>query len=99
MKRRKRLAPVSTRVLSYREELKAMGPSVLARAEHRCEICRVNPVDHVHHKLRRGQGGTNELSNLLGLCHTCHALVHDNPAVSFEKGWLVRRGLTNGYKA
>lgn len=47
---------------------------------------------HVHHKLRRSQGGTDDLSNLVLLCSVHHDAVHANPARSVELGLLDRRG-------
>lgn len=44
----------------------------------------------VHHVLRRSQGGTDELSNLLCLCSRHHRYVHEHPAESYERGWLKR---------
>jgi hypothetical protein len=46
----------------------------------------------MHHILMRSQGGKHEASNLLHLCHTAHVEVHANPSVSYERGWLLRKG-------
>ena len=32
---------------------------------------------HIHHKKTRGAGGTDDKSNLIGLCWQCHRKVHD----------------------
>jgi 5-methylcytosine-specific restriction endonuclease McrA len=45
---------------------------------------------HFHHVLRRSQGGKHSPANLLHLCVGCHGWVHDNPAESYERGWLKR---------
>lgn len=59
-----------------------------------CEQCvdllRFGLLGHRHHRLRRGQGGTNDLSNLLALCEEDHERVHAYPALSYEAGWLLR---------
>jgi len=45
-----------------------------------------------HHKLRRSQGGTDDKSNTIDCCWTCHNVtIHGNPALAYEMGWLVRR--------
>jgi hypothetical protein len=75
-----------------KDELDAVTPALLERAGYRCEICRVAPIEHRHHRLRRSQGGTNELDNLLALCHTHHEYVHRNPAESYRQGWLLSAG-------
>lgn len=45
-----------------------------------CEECFKNniykPADEVHHKLPISDGGTNERSNLVSLCHSCHMKAH-----------------------
>lgn len=47
----------------------------------------------VHHRQLRSQGGRDDLTNLIGLHHTCHNVqqgsVHQNPAWSVERGYLV----------
>ena len=55
-------------------------------------ICR-GEATHKHHRKLRKHGGTDEAANLLALCGTgtlgCHGYVHANPAISYERGWLV----------
>lgn len=45
-----------------------------------CERCleegRITPVDEVHHIIPVSQGGTNEESNLMSLCKSCHNKIH-----------------------
>jgi HNH endonuclease len=50
-----------------------------------------------HHRLRRGQGGTNDLSNLLALCEEDHKRVHAYPTLSYDRGWLLRSSTTCAY--
>lgn len=51
----------------------------------------------VHHRLPRGQGGSNRLSNLILLCGSattgCHGYIesHRGEAYDPHQGWLVRR--------
>lgn len=73
-------------------ELKASKTLVRTRARGLCEIVHVGctgRIDHVHHRRRRSQGGSDAPDNLLGLCNTGHSFVHDHPKLSFEKGWLL----------
>ena len=48
-----------------------------ARAEHRCEECGKQFKDHkepeYHHKIMFASGGKSDLSNIMVLCHDCHA--------------------------
>ncbi len=45
-----------------------------------CERCqqagRVVPAEHVHHKRELSMGGTNDESNLMSLCKSCHSSIH-----------------------
>lgn len=45
-----------------------------------CEMClkegRLTPVDEVHHIVPVSRGGTNEFSNLMSLCQSCHTKKH-----------------------
>jgi 5-methylcytosine-specific restriction endonuclease McrA len=90
-KRRKALARRSEKAQDFADELNEITPDLLARAHGICEICRTGPCEHRHHKLRRGQGGKNDLANLLFLCHGCHDRVHKYPSVSYAEGWLLKR--------
>ena len=51
-----------------------------AAAHPLCEQClkegRMTPMTEVHHILPIKQGGTNENSNLMSLCHSCHEKIH-----------------------
>lgn len=84
---------------AFDEELEAIRPKVLDRADYRCEaqipeVC-IGAWDLglvVHHRKRRSQGGNNDPINLLVLCNQCHLHVHDQPTKSFMNGWLVKSG-------
>lgn len=73
-----------------------------SRAAGCCEVCG-NPIRpgvwpgfSRHHRLPRGRGGTNHLSNLLLLCGTgttgCHGLIETQRALAYHHGWLVHTG-------
>lgn len=58
------------------ENTKAM---VLSRDSYTCQYCKGKHKDsklEVHHIVFRSQGGSDEESNLITLCHTCHNLLH-----------------------
>lgn len=72
---------------------KARG-EVLKRAVNRCEARRprcMGEAAHVHHVLRRSQGGTNEPHNLLAVCFRCHEWIHANPKEAAAAGLLRLR--------
>ena len=59
------------------ENTKAM---VLNRDNYTCQYCKGKHKDNkleVHHIVYRSQGGSDEESNLITLCHTCHKDLHD----------------------
>lgn len=58
------------------ENTKAM---VLNRDNYTCQCCKGKHKDsklEVHHIVFRSQGGSDEASNLITLCHTCHKDLH-----------------------
>ena len=67
------------------ENTKAM---VLNRDNYTCQYCKGKHKDsklEIHHILFRSQGGSDEESNLITLCHTCHKDLHSgkiNPKLS-----------------
>jgi len=70
--------------------------AVLRRSGGRCEA-RATPGcsgrwEHLHHRRLRSQGGGHDAANLLAVCHFCHRWIHDHPAESYARGWLVRAG-------
>lgn len=74
------------------ENTKAM---VLNRGNYTCQCCKgkhKNSKLEVHHIVFRSQGGSDEASNLITLCHTCHKDLHNgkiNPKLSGKvKGTL-----------
>lgn len=59
------------------ENTKAM---VLNRDNYTCQYCKGKHRDsklEVHHIVFRSQGGSDEESNLITLCHTCHKDLHN----------------------
>jgi hypothetical protein len=69
---------------------------VADRAKGRCERCggALAAVWECHHRKLRAHGGDWSLANLLALHPDCHNLhrksVHQQPARSYELGYLVR---------
>jgi hypothetical protein len=48
---------------------------------------------HVHHRLKRSQGGDHSLPNLLVLCPFHHGEVHRLVGLAYRLGYLIRRGV------
>ena len=67
---------------------------VLKRCGERCEARTAKcggSAEHVHHILRRSQGGGNEPENLLAVCFQCHEWIHGNPRKAANLGLLRLR--------
>ena len=69
-----------------------VAQKVIDRAEGKCEYMIPGPcvfqAQHLHH--RKISGREHRVENLANICHACHDFVHANPALSYERGWLVR---------
>ena len=70
-----------------------MKAALSERSRGKCEVvasvlCTGRGQDP-HHRKTRSHGGGNELTNLYAVCRPCHDFIHRNPAISYEKGWLV----------
>ena len=68
------------------ENTKAM---VLNRDNYTCQYCKGKHKDsklEVHHIVYRSQGGSDEESNLITLCHTCHKDLHSGKIIPNFKG-------------
>lgn len=80
-------------VSSKGEFTPAARNEVERRSGGRCEamtsICR-GPAVHIHHILRRSQGGKGTADNGLHVCQPCHTFLHDHPEMAYARGWMVR---------
>jgi Holliday junction DNA helicase RuvB len=54
-----------------------MRRRVLARGKRRCRHCGSTHRLHIHHIIPWCEGGRTRMENLISLCRTCHALVHE----------------------
>jgi hypothetical protein len=76
--------------------------TVLSRDAGKCARCNVSVLNipaSVHHRRRRGSGGTSDHRsfdprNLVTLCGTgttgCHGEVESYRALAYDTGWLIR---------
>ncbi len=73
----------------------AVRRDVLMEAGYRCAVptCRTILTIDIHHIIHVSKGGGNEVSNLIALCPTCHALHHkgviSGEAIRSWKGILM----------
>jgi hypothetical protein len=69
----------------------ATREEIRARDQHRCARCGSAAGLHVHHRIRRSQGGKDTSENMITLCHACHTWVHQNPMAARRTGLLLSR--------
>lgn len=50
---------------------------IYKRDDYMCALCGSNRQLQIHHVVKRSQGGTNSMHNLITLCSTCHANAHN----------------------
>lgn len=69
---------------------------VLARDGYTCQCCKGKHKDsklEVHHIVFRSNGGSDDESNLITLCHTCHRALHDGKLKKFNPQGAVKGNL------
>jgi hypothetical protein len=81
--------------LEYAKALDAITPELVQRALGQCEaniadVCQSQGA-HRHHRKRRSQGGSNDLANIILVCHACHGAIHEHPKWSRDHGLLLSR--------
>ena len=65
----------------------ATRKAVYKREGYRCAICDSTKYLQVHHCIKRSQGGTDGMQNLICLCADCHALAHGMDL----NGWMATK--------
>ena len=51
--------------------LKTVRDQLLFECRHRCTVCSEKCFE-IHHIIEQGEGGTNDIDNLIVLCPNCH---------------------------
>jgi hypothetical protein len=87
-----RKTPLTARAKRPSKEYVEAKREILTRSDGACEarvdgVC-VGAAHHAHHMLRRSQGGSDDASNLLAVCHQCHEWIHTHPAMALEAEFL-----------
>lgn len=92
------LRAVSSRRISRDAAYPSSRRAIYDRADGMCEaMCndRCQRYGHqVHHLAGRSGPDPHRLDNLLLCCRPCHDHIHANPALSYDRGWMVRRNGT-----
>lgn len=58
--------------------------AVYRREHYTCAVCDDTRYLQIHHVVKRSQGGSNSLHNLVCLCSNCHALAHGMNLTDWE---------------
>ena len=69
-----------------------VAQAVIDRADGSCEVMNfpfcTGTAGPIHH--RKISGREHSVSACIHICKPCHDWIHANPAVSYERGWLVK---------
>lgn len=87
------MSEVSTRDLVRKRSVliyEMMMPTWLDSLEPVCEFCGKRPLQEMHHRKYRSQGGDWSASNILGLCWQCHKQATVYPAWAYSMGLSVQ---------
>jgi 5-methylcytosine-specific restriction endonuclease McrA len=74
----------------YRDVRPIMKKRIIYIFGGECAICG-NPENlEIHHIIPRAEGGTNDIANLLPLCHECHCAIHKMKEIHGKKTYEER---------
>ena len=103
----RRRTPLRARGAKYKreaEDIAATRQIVWERSEGMCEIAEPIPcgvmrehhyAHHLHHKAPSDRDrGVHDPERCLAVCEASHRFIHANPAHAYERGWLIRDGLS-----
>lgn len=70
---------------------------VWERSGGTCEIkatwsC-TNQCEEVHHKQGRIGDRMLDINKMAAICHNCHDFIGRNPALAYDRGWMLRRNV------
>ena len=75
-----------------KQDWKAIRRKVIERDKKQCQGCgKQTEKLQVHHIKPRGQGGTNELSNLIALCGRCHMTISPVPPFALRRAFGIKK--------
>jgi hypothetical protein len=63
------------------------NPFCEARATQNCGF----KASEIHHRQGRNGDRLNDTAFFMAVCRSCHNYIHNNPAESYLKGWLIRK--------
>lgn len=93
--RRSEMRRVSRKGAARQREYLKLREAVYERARGLCEVnatpdC-TGQCEQVHHKQGRQGDRLTDLSKMVGICYNCHEYIGRNPALAYDRGWMIRR--------
>jgi hypothetical protein len=93
--RRSRIAPVSRKGAARTRAYNQLRDTVYERSGGRCEINATwscsGKCEQVHHKQGRLGDRLTDLNKMVAICHNCHEFIGRNPALAYDRGWMLKR--------
>lgn len=72
--------------------------AVYERSGGRCEINATwscsGQCEQVHHRQGRVGDRMLDLDKMVGICNNCHEFIGKNPALAYDRGWMLRRNVS-----
>jgi hypothetical protein len=86
---------VSAKQAKRNREYDKLRQFVYERSNGRCEINATwscsGQCEQVHHKQGRVGDRMLDLDKMVAICYNCHDFIGRNPALAYDRGWLMRR--------
>ena len=86
---------VSKKQAKRNREYDKLRKQVYEESNGRCEVNATwscsGMCEQVHHKQGRIGDRMLDRDKVVGICHNCHDFIGRNPALAYDRGWLLRR--------
>ena len=86
---------VSNKQAKRNREYDKLRKQVYEESNGRCEVNATwscsGRCEQVHHKQGRIGDRMLDRSKVVGICHNCHDFIGRNPALAYDRGWLLKR--------
>lgn len=88
---------VSKKRAKKNREYDKIRREVYERSDGRCEINATwscsGMCEEVHHKQGRIGDRMLDMEKMAGICRNCHDFINSNPALAYDRGWMLRRNV------
>ena len=80
---------------AYDEARKAVWERCGGSCEIRATWSCTGQCEEVHHKQGRIGDRMLDLDKMVGICHNCHDYINRNPALAYDRGWMLKRNVAD----